>query len=90
MIDGGWTHESSPFHAGERAVQERLGVGNTLESFGRRVIRDYMPDQHREFFGIVPFLVIGTVDDEGRPWASILAGPAGPSCGFPAALASRR
>ena len=77
MSDGGWRHESSPFHAGEQAVQQRLGVRDKLESFGRRVIRDYMPDQHRAFFGIVPFLVIGTVDGEGRPWASILAGPAG-------------
>jgi hypothetical protein len=77
MSDGGWSHESSPFHAGERAVQERLGVRDKLESFGRRVIRDYMPEQHRAFYGLLPFLVIGTVDDEGRPWASILAGPAG-------------
>ena len=77
MSDSGWSHESSPFHAGEQAVQERLGVRDKLESFGRRVIRDYMPEQHRQFFGLLPFLVIGTVDGEGRPWASILAGPAG-------------
>lgn len=77
MTDGGWTRETSPFHGGEQAVQERLGVREKLESFGRRVIRDYLPEQHREFFGMLPFLVIGTVDGEGRPWASILAGPAG-------------
>jgi ferredoxin-NADP reductase/predicted pyridoxine 5'-phosphate oxidase superfamily flavin-nucleotide-binding protein len=77
MTDGGWTLETSPFHGGEQAVQERLGVREKLESFGRRVIRDYLPEQHREFFGMLPFLVIGTVDGEGRPWASILAGPAG-------------
>jgi ferredoxin-NADP reductase/predicted pyridoxine 5'-phosphate oxidase superfamily flavin-nucleotide-binding protein len=77
MTDGGWAHESSPFHAGEQAVQERLGVRDKLERFGRRVIRDYMPEQHREFFRMLPLLVIGTVDREGWPWASILAGPAG-------------
>ena len=77
MTDGSWKYASSPFHRGEHAVQERLGVREKLESFGRRVIRDSMPEQHRAFYRMLPFLVVGTADHEGRPWASILAGPAG-------------
>ena len=77
MTNGGRKLEASPFHRGEQAVQARLGVRDKLEGFGRRVIRDYMPEQHREFFGMLPFLIVGTVDAEGWPWASILAVPQG-------------
>lgn len=67
----------SPFHPGEQAVQARLGVRETIEPFARRVIRDHMPDQHRAFYGELPFVLLGTVDDLGRPWASLVAGQPG-------------
>ena len=73
----GWPHTESPFHAGERQVQERLGLGDRIESFARRVVRDHMPDQHRAFYGELPFLLLGTVDERGRPWASLVAGRTG-------------
>jgi len=69
--------DSSPFHAGEQAVQERLGVRERMERGGRRMIRDYMPKEHREFFAQLPFLVVGSLDAEGRPWASLLSGTPG-------------
>jgi predicted pyridoxine 5'-phosphate oxidase superfamily flavin-nucleotide-binding protein len=67
------------FHEGERAVQARVGaaVRERMEQIGPRVIRDFMPDQHREFFEQLPFVVAGTVDDAGQPWASVLARPPG-------------
>src|SRR6185437_4083108 len=70
---------SSPWHAGERAVQARVGVGvgERMERFGGRAIRDFMPDQHPDFFAQLPFLVVGSVDGEGRVWASLLAGKPG-------------
>jgi predicted pyridoxine 5'-phosphate oxidase superfamily flavin-nucleotide-binding protein len=67
----------SPFHHGERAVQRRLGLHDKMEAIGRRVLRNFMPDQHREFFAALPFLVLGTVDDAGWPSASIVAGMPG-------------
>ncbi len=67
----------SPWHAGERAVQARLGVRDRMEEVGRRVIRDRMPDQHRAFFAELPLLFAGAVDGEGRPWAGVLAGRPG-------------
>ncbi|MDJ1159547.1 pyridoxamine 5'-phosphate oxidase family protein [Chelatococcus sp. SYSU_G07232] len=73
----GWPHAGSPFHAGERAVQERAGVRDRVERIGRRVVRDFMPDQHRELFGELPFLIVGSLDAERRPWASILVGRPG-------------
>ncbi len=69
--------DASPFHRGEREIQERLGVRERLEKLGRGVIRDHMPDQHGEFYEQVPFLLLGTIDNSGRPWASILAGRLG-------------
>jgi len=68
---------ASPFHAGERAIQHRVGVRDKMESVGRRVLRSFMPDQHREFFAMLPFLVLGTVDDPGWPSASIVTGAPG-------------
>src|SRR6266446_3520204 len=67
----------SPFHPGERAIQQRVGVRDKMEAVGRRVLRNFMPDQHREFFAGLPFLVLGTVDDAGWPSASIVTGPPG-------------
>ncbi|MEM9301152.1 MAG: pyridoxamine 5'-phosphate oxidase family protein [Pseudomonadota bacterium] len=77
MKTAGWSRKASPFHAGEQEVQERMGVRDRIEKLGRRVVRDYLPEQHREFYGLLPFLVIGTTDDEGRPWVSVLTGPPG-------------
>jgi hypothetical protein len=67
----------SPFHLGERLVQMRAGVRDEMERRGGRAIRDFMPDQHRAFFAMLPFLVVGSVDAQARPWASILVGRPG-------------
>lgn len=69
--------DENTFHAGERAMQMHAGVRERLAEVGPRVIRRYMPEQHRDFFTQLPFLVAGTVDVAGQPWASVLAGPAG-------------
>ncbi len=68
---------NTTWHEGERAVQERVGVRERLEQLGSRVIRDAMPDQHREFFAQLPFVIAGTMDSNGQPWASVLAAPPG-------------
>ncbi len=68
---------AAPFHAGERALQTQAGSREQMAVAGPRVIRDYMPDQHREFFAQLPFLVVGSLDASLQPWASVLAAPAG-------------
>ena len=65
------------WHEGELALQRMAGSRERLAEIGPRVIRDHMPDQHREFFAQLPFLVAGSVDAQGQPWASILAGEPG-------------
>lgn len=67
----------SPFHAGEQAFQTLTGKREAMESFGQSAIRPFMPEQHRKFFAQLPFMLIGSVDDHGWPWASILSGKPG-------------
>jgi len=73
----GWDREESPFHAGEVAIQRRLGIDEKIDRAGRRIIRTFMPDQHREFFAQLPFILVGSVDGSGQPWASMLTGRPG-------------
>lgn len=64
----------SPFHAGERALQARVGAREVSERVGRRMIRDFMPEEHREFFAQLPFVLLGSVDAEGSPHVALLFG----------------
>ena len=57
--------DASPFHHGEQAVQARLGVRD-IEDWARKVVRDYLPEQHRAFHTSLPFLVVSARDDAGR------------------------
>jgi len=68
---------STPFHRAEQEVQARLGVKESVAAWAREGIRPFMPDQHREFFEQLPFVVAAARDSRGRPWATILAGGAG-------------
>ena len=73
-MNPGWTGEGSPYHSGEQALQERAGVRERSERAGRRMVRDFMPEQHREFFAAQPLVVVGSLDTRERPWASLLTG----------------
>lgn len=73
----GWDLEQSPFHEGELAIQERVGVREKIEAQARRAVRRYLTDQHREFFPLLPYVFIGSVDAHGQPWASMLLGEPG-------------
>ncbi|WP_296947246.1 pyridoxamine 5'-phosphate oxidase family protein [uncultured Massilia sp.] len=66
---------ASRFHEGELAAQERVGVREQMA--GVTGIRDFMPDQHRQFFGELPFFFAGALDEAGQPWATLLAGAPG-------------
>ncbi|WP_076865032.1 FAD-binding oxidoreductase [Bradyrhizobium mercantei] len=65
------------WHAGETAIQQKAGVLEKMAAVGQRAVRDFMPDQHREFFAQIPFIVVGSVDHSGDAWASLLAGRPG-------------
>ena len=65
------------FHPGECRVQARVGVRDRMAAIGAHAIRTSMPEQHRTFFAQLPFVVVGSMDAEGQPWASILTNPPG-------------
>lgn len=64
--------DKSYFHQGELAAQAKAGVVSP-----NAAIRDWRPDQHRAFFGLLPFLPIATVGADGGPVATILTGSPG-------------
>jgi len=68
--------EHAPFHSGELEAQRRAGAGD-VASWAGSLIRNHMPEQHREFFSALPFLVVAGGDSARRPWVTILEGPEG-------------
>ncbi len=60
------------FNSDERQAQSRAGY-----EFVGGAIRPYMPEQHREFFESLPYLLAGTLDDAGWPVATLLSGAPG-------------
>src|SRR3954447_18872234 len=62
----------TPFHEDELRAQELAGGG----SMGAG-IREFMPQQHRDFFAMLPYIFLGLLDDQGWPLATMLTGAAG-------------
>lgn len=68
---------SSPWHQGELFWQRRAGVEDRMNIVGQRVIRSFLPQQHRDFFQNLPLIVVGHEDSEGHPQASLVFGEPG-------------
>lgn len=66
------TLSRGPFHAGELAAQARAGVRLTGAP-----IRDFLTEQHRQFFPLLPFLPVALPGADGGPVATILTGAPG-------------
>ncbi|HEV2571143.1 MAG TPA: pyridoxamine 5'-phosphate oxidase family protein [Beijerinckiaceae bacterium] len=69
--------EGSPFHWGETALQQRMGIAERMAALGGKVVRPFMPEQHRAFFAQLPFVLVGAVDAMGDAWAGLVAGQPG-------------
>lgn len=67
----------APFHRGEAALQAASGVRERMEVVGPKAIRDRMPAQHIELFEKLPTLFVGTIDEAGQPWATMVHGEPG-------------
>jgi uncharacterized protein len=61
------------FHEDELRAQALAGH----QRVGRVAIRPFMPDQHREFFALLPYVFVATLDADGWPMASALTGEPG-------------
>lgn len=65
------------FHEGELRLQDQAGMRAKIDVMTQHLMRDFMPDQHREFFKELEYIFLGTVDQQGFPHATILTGSAG-------------
>jgi len=66
----------SPYHDSEVDVQERSGRRHFADALASRIFADLTPEAS-DLFTAVPFVILGSLDELGRPWASILSGPEG-------------
>ena len=64
------------FHSGEIAVQERAGVRDIAEDVGEGIV-DHLPPGASEFLERRQMAVLGTVDNSGHVWASVVTGDPG-------------
>jgi len=64
------------FHRGEIAVQEQAGVRDIAQDVGEG-IADHLPAGASEFLEHRQMAVLGTVDNRGNVWASVVAGDSG-------------
>jgi ferredoxin-NADP reductase/predicted pyridoxine 5'-phosphate oxidase superfamily flavin-nucleotide-binding protein len=48
-----------------------------MDEVGKRVVRDYMPTQHRDFYTQIPFIALGSVDGADDAWATFVTGKPG-------------
>lgn len=63
---------AAAFHADELAAQRLAG-----EAPAGAGIREFMTEQHREFFANLPYVFVAVPDETGWPWATMLDGPRG-------------
>ena len=66
--------ENSPWHPGEVVLQHSVGVAERMAEIGRRTIRDHLIEQHRDFYPLLPMVVLGSVDGRGDAWATLRTG----------------
>lgn len=70
------TVDTQDFHEGEQLIRARAHLEAPALRMSR-YFRPYMPEQHRELFERLPFMVLGALDVRGQPWATLLEGPPG-------------
>lgn len=68
--------DQNPFHAGELQAHARAGVGDVAK-WAAGFIRDYLPEQHRDFYTELPFFVVAGGDADGQTWVTLIEGPEG-------------
>jgi predicted pyridoxine 5'-phosphate oxidase superfamily flavin-nucleotide-binding protein len=68
---------AAPWHEGEIALQRSTGFAEPLAEIGPKVVRGFLTEQHRDFYPLLPFAVLGAVDEQGEVWATLRAGRPG-------------
>lgn len=68
---------SSPWHQGELALQQVVGVEQQMAEVGRKVMRPFLTSQLQHFFPQLPFVAAAAVDSDSWPWVTLLEGVPG-------------
>ena len=68
---------NSIWHQGELLIQNVVGTADIMKNIGHQYIREFMPEQHREFFESLTMLYIGYNDSYHNIQASVIFGDAG-------------
>lgn len=68
---------TSPWHAGELALQRVVGVEQQMAQIGRKVMRPFLTPQLQHFFPQLPFVAASAVDGDCWPWITLLEGAPG-------------
>jgi len=69
--------EHPVFHLGELYLQKLSAVDSIADKLSRKMIVDYLPEQHKSFYPLLYTLYIASVDEFEKPWASIVTGKPG-------------
>ncbi|KAG0364795.1 hypothetical protein BGZ54_007161 [Gamsiella multidivaricata] len=64
------------WHSGERRVQDMLYIREAVQEHSA-IFRPFLTEQMQNFVPTLNYFFFGTLDDQGRPWVSILTGPKG-------------
>jgi predicted pyridoxine 5'-phosphate oxidase superfamily flavin-nucleotide-binding protein len=64
----------SIWHQGELAVQQMVGTDKQMEKIGHQRVREFMPQQHRDFFQSLSMLFIGYTDHYSNIYTTVLFG----------------
>ena len=71
------SNENSVFHEGEKSFHKTLRIEDRMDELGKRMMRDFIPDQHRDFFAQLPMIHICALDENGHPCAILRTGEPG-------------
>lgn len=77
MPDPDRSRLASSWHAGEREMQRRAGVDETLAGLDVRILRNNLSPVQQAFYARLSYAVLGSVDRDGAPWATMIEGSPG-------------
>jgi uncharacterized protein len=68
---------AASWHAGEREMQHRAGVDDALAGLDARIYRNNLSAVQQAFYARLSYAVLGSVDQGGAPWATMIEGNPG-------------